>query len=765
MSFKVLDRYVYRQMFPVFVIAVSVFTFLHVMDRLQDFSNMAVNGAPLYLVFQLWALLLLSFVSHTLPMGLLLAVVTTCGRLASDLEVVALHALGVSPLRLFRPFLVAALAVALTVATLTIWINPWGSAAFFQCLRELRQHAAMPMIQEQTFTRIGNIVVYTDEMDLSTSELRGVLIGDERDPKTFGIITAPHGRLIDDEPNQRTILRLTDGAVHESRPESPAWYRVTKFAVYETPLDMATQIDEVEKEAGAQKKLTTWDLVLNTRALDYTRRAEKAEMFVVEFHKRLSLPLAPIVFAMVAFPLGIRLHRGGRAVAAVGGIIIYLVHHVTQEALGRVTVLRPWGGGRWVPIIVFGLVGGVLLYFTVEPAPRGWRRFAARVLDLLPTRSSLPSLRRLTPASGRPRNLRRRRYLSSLIDRYLARQFVVYFGYGLGVATAIFVVVDLVETLSRYEPSLRAILKHFAYRLPAALHQALPIIVLVATIFLFMELERYRELTALKAAGLSLHRISLPVLVLAGAVSVGAFVFQETAAPMLNAKGEEVDRVEIRKTTVSGSRPQLHWYRRSDSEFVRIDRLDRALRQVSGITLIQRDANFRLVKRVDAAQAVWASDGLELDQSVEREFGPDDTVQTESESATPVRLTDSLEALGAMPAPSAMTFAELRAYVRHMRERGQAVGTQVLYLHSKLSFPLMSLVLAVLAISCAARWPQGGRVIGGAIAVAIAIAYWVVNSGALSLGRVDLLPPIVAAWTANIVFGGIGVSLFVRTPT
>jgi lipopolysaccharide export system permease protein len=60
---------------------------------------------------------------------------------------------------------------------------------------------------------------------------------------------------------------------------------------------------------------------------------------------------------------------------------------------------------------------------------------------------------------------------------------------------------------------------------------------------------------------------------------------------------------------------------------------------------------------------------------------------------------------------------------------------------------------------------RGGRLIGGAIAVVIAVAYWVVNSGALSLGRVDLLPPIVAAWTANIVFGGIGVSLFVRTPT
>src|SRR5438445_9418811 len=196
-------------------------------------------------------------------------------------------------------------------------------------------------------------------------------------------------------------------------------------------------------------------------------------MFVVEFHKRLSLPLAPIVFVMVAFPLGIRLHRGGRAVAAVGGIIIYLVHHVTQEALGRVTVLRPWGGGRWVPIIVFGLVGGVLLYFTVEPAPRGWRRFAARVIDLLPTRSLLPSLRRLTPASARPRNIRRRRYVSSLIDRYLARQFIIYFAYGLCVATAIFVVVALVETLSSYEPTLRALRKHFAHSPPPSLHPAL----------------------------------------------------------------------------------------------------------------------------------------------------------------------------------------------------------------------------------------------------------------------------------------------------
>jgi len=453
---------------------------------------------------------------------------------------------------------------------------------------------------------------------------------------------------------------------------------------------------------------------------------------------------------MVVFPLGIRLQRGGRAVAAVSGIMVYLVHHVVQEGLGRVAVLRPWGGRHWVPIALFALLGVVLLYFTAHSAPPAWRRGVSRLLQLLPAR--LSPFRRLPTGPRRDRTRRLRRQ-SSIIDRYVARQFLIYVGYGLGLATAIFVVVDLVETLSRYRPPLQAILEHFGYRLPAALHQALPIIVLVATVFLFMELQRYNELTALKALGLSLHRVSLPVLVLAGAASV------------LSAKADELDRVEIRKVAARGSAPQYQWYRRSDTEFVRLGRLDRALRQVQGVTLVQTDANFRLVKRLDAATAVWAPNGLEFGQSVLREFGPDKTMRTTWQDEKPRRLADSLEALGAMPAPSAMTFMELRAYVRHLRERGQAVGTQVLRLHSKISFPLMSLVLAFLAISFTARWQRGGRLVGAALAVVIVIAYSVVNSVALSLGRVDLLPSVVAAWTATIVFGGIGVALFMRAPT
>src|SRR4029450_8065635 len=124
----------------------------------------------------------------------------------------------------------------------------------------------------------------------------------------------------------------------------------------------------------------------------------------------------------------------------------------------------------WLPILGFALVGTVLLYFTVRPTPLVWRRARARLGSLVPARVARARRSRV----GVRRREIRRRHLSSLVDRYLARQFSVYFAYGLAVATAIFIVVDLVEVLSRYEPPLHAVLEHFAYRLPSALHPPLP---------------------------------------------------------------------------------------------------------------------------------------------------------------------------------------------------------------------------------------------------------------------------------------------------
>src|SRR5439155_24004622 len=154
------------------------------------------------------------------------------------------------------------------------------------------------------------------------------------------------------------------------------------------------------------------------------------------------------------------------------------------------------------------------------------------------------------------------------------------------------------------------ILEHFAYRLPAALHDGLPVVMLVATIFLFLTLSRHHELTALKAAGVSLYRLSAPILGLALVVAIGSGLFQELALPRLNERGDEVDRVKIRGQAPRHlqSRHRL-WVRAGDSRFYRVELLHPGTEDMYGVPLRERDREFRVVDGLDARWAGWTTQG------------------------------------------------------------------------------------------------------------------------------------------------------------
>jgi lipopolysaccharide export system permease protein len=113
-----------------------------------------------------------------------------------------------------------------------------------------------------------------------------------------------------------------------------------------------------------------------------------------------------------------------------------------------------------------------------------------------------------------------------------------------------------------------------------------------------------------------------------------------------------------------------------------------------------------------------------------------------------------------------MSFLELRAYVAKLRDGGHQVGTYLVQLYSKLSFPLVHLIMALVAIPFALAAPRsGGRAVGIGVAIMVAVAYWLVHSVALAFARADLLPPALAAWSANIIFAGLGTALFLSAKT
>jgi len=488
--------------------------------------------------------------------------------------------------------------------------------------------------------------------------------------------------------------------------------------------------------------------------------------YEVELHKRFAFPVAALVFALVAFPLAVRSHRGGRSIALVGSLVILVSYYLVMTSLEGFALRErlPAWAAIWTPNIVFAAIGLTLLVITAlewRPPPLTfvWRAVAA-ARGLLAGRTAAES-----PRVGRgPTDS------THILDRYLIREFLAFVGIGLGVAAALYVIVDLGDTLNRFlrvKPPLLYIIEHFVYRLPAALHQGLPVIMLVATIFLFLSLSRFHELTAMKAAGISLYRVSAPVLLMGLSFAVSAMLFQELFLPRLNELGEEVDRVKIRGQLPRHlqSRQRL-WLRSADSRFYRVELLSPQTNDLYGVTVLEVDRQFRLLNRLDARQAHWTESGWELSDGAFREIEAGGTVQTVPFTLTALNLTEEIDEFTRIHKDfESMSYWELRDYVARLEAAGFQAKKYLVALYSKLSFPLVNLVMVLVAIPFALQSPRGGRLFGVGLAIAIMAGYLVVHYVALAFARADLLPPFVAAWTANVIFLGIGMSLFLRART
>ena len=185
-----------------------------------------------------------------------------------------------------------------------------------------------------------------------------------------------------------------------------------------------------------------------------------------------------------------------------------------------------------------------------------------------------------------------------------------------------------------------------------------------------------------------------------------------------------------------------------------------------GVTVLELERDFRLAERLDARWAHWTPLGWELSDGAYRMVGADDAVQTLPFSRTAVDLEEGIEDFVRVEKPvSAMGFRELEDYIAQLRSAGFEIRKYLVELYSKLSFPLVNLIMVLVAIPFALQSPRGGRLFGIGLAIAIMAGYLVVHYAALALARADLLPPLIAAWTANVIFTGIGVSLFLRART
>jgi len=351
----------------------------------------------------------------------------------------------------------------------------------------------------------------------------------------------------------------------------------------------------------------------------------------------------------------------------------------------------------------------------------------------------------------------------SIISKYLIKEILKYVGMVLAVVITIYVAVDFFEKIDDFMEAglpLSKAISFFIFKIPFIMAQIFPVAILLAVLIVFGLMNKYNEIIALKSGGISIYQLLRPVLLLGICASIFLFFFSEVLVPVTVEKANRIWLRDVKqKRSAIISKEKNIWLK--DKQVIsHIRYYSKIQKTVFGLTLNYFDENFRLIRRVDAQKGVFKNGKWELHELMEQrleEGGMDYAVTFHKTQTVPLPMSpQSLETV--VKKSEEMNFKELLAYVKKVEDEGYDASTYRVDLYAKTAFPFICVIMCLVGMSISVRAKSGeGLPLGIAYGIGIAFLYWIFYSFCVSLGYGEMLPPVIAAWTANLLFLCFGV--------
>ncbi len=774
---RILTRYILKEVVSHAAIGVVVFTFvLFTRDLGRILDLVARNSAPLPSVAEIFFFTVPVALTYTIPMGVLVGILIGLSRLAADSEITAMRASGIgvwSFLRVISIFVAGAWLLALANG---VFMAPRSQAALGRLQDRLKSSQASFEIQPNVFYEgFPHLVLYINDAHSrpGAAEWRGVFLADISDPVWPKITLAEKGILVGEGP-QLLHLHLTNGSTHEVIAGSPDHYQISTFSETDIPIVLPAT-DTGQSQPAPVAEMGTRQLWRHSKRDDpVTRRWD-----LIELHRRFALSTACVVLALVGIPLGLSSKKGGKSAGFVLTILLVFAYYAVSlvgVSLARETKLTP-ALGVWMPDILFFLAGALLLW-RVERRPidtsylrNMWKPFTAgwkRSGQLLANGRSEDAFER---ASTRWRVFFAR--FPMLLDDYILRDFTVYLGMILGsflMLLLIFTLFELIGDILKNGISPFVVAEYLLNVSPYFVYNVTPLSMLLAVLITFGLLTRSNEITAIKATGISIYRVIVPVLVAAAVVAVGLFLFDQFYLPHANKRQDALRNLIKGKPPQTYLAPDRKWIKGQQNTIYYYRFFDPDRNEFGSLSVFKYDLkSFQLTERIYAARAHWADNlqkwiceqgwDRQLRGSAIADYRTFDVATFTTLNEPPYYFKKEVKQF------TEMNYEELKKYIHDLQQSGFDVVRLKVQLQKKFAFPLITLVMAILAVPFALSAARRGAITGVATAVGIALVYWTVSGLSESMGNVSQLPPGLAAWAPDLFFGLIGGYLILKVPT
>ncbi len=776
---RILTRYILREVTTHALIGVGVFTFvLFTRDLGQILELVVRNSAPLPSVAQVFFLIVPVTLTISIPAGVLVGILIGLSRLAADSEITAMRASGIGVWSFLRVISIFAVAAWLLALANIEYVSPRSQAAMARLQDQLKSSQISFEVQPRVFYEgFPQLVLYVQNVQAAEGAAvwKGVFIADTSTPQSPRITLAEEGIMVSEGANT-LHLRLTNGSTHEIDPKTPGNYQISTFEHTDLPIPMPQAESGKEQEPAPVSQLKTTELW--QQAHDQTNPMSRWDW--IELHRRFALPTSCLVLALVGIPLGLSSKKGGKSTGFVLAILLVFAYYfaslvgVSLARQGRVST----GFGVWLADIVFFLGGAFLLW-----------RAERRPLDVSAWRDRLNPFKGRRKANGTEalranrgedvfhRAATRRRVFSArfpmILDDYVLRDFAVNLAMVLATFLMLLLVFTLFELLGdilRNQVSPLVVGEYLLSVSPYFLYNITPLSILLAVLITLGLMQRTNEITAIKATGISIYRIVTPLLVACAVLACALFFFDQFYLPHAN-KRQDALRNQIKgKPTQTYLNPDRKWIFGQHSNIYYYQLFDSERDQFGRLAVFQFDpATFRLTQRIYAERAHWedtlqrwvCTQGWERDLhgSAIESFRTFDVATFAGVGEPPTYFKKEVKQ------SSEMSYKELRRYIHDLQQSGFEVVRLRVQLEKKFAFPMIALVMAVLAIPFSLSAGRRGTIAGVAVAVGIAVVYWTVSGLFEAMGNISQLPPFLAAWSPDLIFSLLGGYMILKVPT
>jgi LPS export ABC transporter permease LptG/LPS export ABC transporter permease LptF len=770
---RIFTQYVLREVTAHALIGAGVFTFVIFMKDVTRIMELVVrNSAPGTAIAEIFLYTLPTALTFTIPMGVLVGILIGLSRLAADSEVTAMRACGIGAGAFVRMLALFGAGAWLLALGMTAFVAPRAESALVRLTDDIKGTQAAFEVQPRVFyEQFKNYVLYVQDASASggAAVWKQIFLADVSTPGAPRVTTAARGVVIRQSENE-VRLHLEGASQHEVNPRQPGQYVIDTY----DSLDMPLPIPEAARaQAQPLRQMPTVELWERAHALA-AKDQKTARTYLTEFYRRLALPTSCLVLMLVGVPLGLSSKRGGKAMGFVLTILLVLAYYVlllegvTLAQQGKISPEV----GAWTGNAVF-LIAGLVLLWKADHRPVEIGSFRGAFLRLRHRVQRGPERAATGDVVARARRKLFPARFPLLLDDYILRDFLMYLGLILGaflVLMLVFTFFELVGDIVRNRVALVVVGEYLANVTPYFIYQTLPLCVLLAVLITLGLMQKGNEITAMKATGISVYRVVVPVFVIAGLLAVGLFFFDQWYLPYAN-KRQDALRNEIKgKPPQTFLRPDRKWIFGQHDDIYYYDYYDSDRNQFGALSVFSFDPKtFQIVRRVYATHARWepALQKWVLEQGWERAFNGSAIEEYRTfDAATFAEINEPPSYFKKEVKQSQeMNYAELKSYIEDLQQSGFDVVRLRVQLYRKLSFPLITLVMAILAVPFALSTGRRGAVAGVAVAVGIGVVYWAISGLFEALGNVNQLPAALAAWSPDLIFALVGGYLILKLPT